>query len=258
MNNHYIDTGDGPETIVFAHGFLFSSAMFEPQIEHLRTNYRCVAYDHRGQGQSPVADGGYDIDTLTDDAIALIEELGVGPCHFVGLSMGGMVGMRVALKRPDLVKSLALISTTPFGTPKDVAKGYGMLALMGRLFGFGMLAKKVAPMMFGQDFMTDPARAAERKHWIDVIGANSRKGASRTIKGLTLAADISADLAQLNIPVIYIAGEQEAALPPEISAKTQALISGCQLAMVPNAGHSSTIEQPAAVNAILSRFFDAQ
>lgn len=227
--------------------------MFADQIEHLKSRYRCIAFDHRGQGQSPVTDTGYDIDTLTDDAIALIEASG-GPCHFVGLSMGGMVAMRVALKRPDLIKSLALISTTPFATPKDVAKGYGVLAFMGRWFGFGMLAKKIAPMMFGKDFMEDPARAAERARWIKVIGDNSRKGASRTIKALGLAGDISADLARLNIPVIYIAGEQEAALPASMPTDTQALIPNCQIAMIPRAGHSSTIEQPEAVNAVLDAF----
>ena len=63
---HYIDKGEGPETIVFSHGLLFSSEMFADQIAHFKDHYRCVAFDHRGQGQSPITKDGYDLDTLAE------------------------------------------------------------------------------------------------------------------------------------------------------------------------------------------------
>lgn len=232
--------------------------MFESQLEHLKSRYRCIAFDHRGQGQSPVTEGGYDTDSLTDDAIRLIESQDAGPCHFVGLSMGGMVAMRIAIKRPDLLKSVVLISTTPEATPDDVRKGYSVLAFLGRWFGFGVLSKKIAPMMFGKDFMDDPARADECARWTKAIGSNSRKGASRTIKALGDSQDISAGLANIDMPVLYIAGAQEAALPKGVAEATQAKISGCQLVTIPKAGHSSTIEQPEAVNAALDAFYAGQ
>src|SRR5438105_1818396 len=100
---HYEDTGPGPAgTIVFSHGLLWSSRMFAPQVEALRGRFRCIAYDHRGQGRTEVTPGGYDMDTLADDAAALIEALGVAPVHFVGLSMGGFVGMRLAARKGAL------------------------------------------------------------------------------------------------------------------------------------------------------------
>ena len=167
---HYIDKGEGPETIVFSHGLLFSSEMFADQIAHFKDHYRCVAFDHRGQGQSPITKDGYDLDTLADDAIKLIEVLEIGPCHFAGLSMGAMVGMRIAVKRPDLLKSLILIDTSADGEPEENKSGYAMLNFIGRWFGFKVVVNKIMPIMFGQTFLNDPARAADLQKMVQISG----------------------------------------------------------------------------------------
>jgi 3-oxoadipate enol-lactonase len=91
----YHDTGvptdvPGAQTVVFAHGLLFDSRMFEAQVEVLRGRYRCVAFDWRGQGTSPPTVDGYDIETLTSDALGVLRALDIGPVHWVGLSMGGL------------------------------------------------------------------------------------------------------------------------------------------------------------------------
>src|SRR5262249_22014148 len=103
-NLHYEDTGPGREPIVFAHGLLWSGRMFEAQVAALKGRYRCITFDFRGQGQSEITRSGYDMDTLADDARALIEALGIAPCHFLGLSMGGFVAMRLAARRPELIR----------------------------------------------------------------------------------------------------------------------------------------------------------
>ncbi|MBF6592693.1 MAG: alpha/beta hydrolase [Ktedonobacterales bacterium] len=92
---YYEEHGAGPETILFAHGLLWSGRMFDAQVAALRDRYRCVTFDFRGQGQSEVTRGGYDMETLTEDTAALIATLGAAPCHFAGLSMGGFVGLRL-------------------------------------------------------------------------------------------------------------------------------------------------------------------
>src|SRR5262249_11054916 len=97
----YEETGTGGETVVFGHGLAFSGAMFEAQVTALRDRYRCVTFDLRGHGQSELTGGGYDMDTLADDAMALIDRLG-GPVHLVGMSIGGFTGLRVALRKPQL------------------------------------------------------------------------------------------------------------------------------------------------------------
>src|SRR5262249_59370825 len=86
--------------------------------------FRCVAFDFRGQGQSEVTESGYDLETLTADAIELIEKLRLAPAHFVGLSMGGMIGMRLAARRPELVRSLALLETSADPEPEENVPKY--------------------------------------------------------------------------------------------------------------------------------------
>src|SRR5437773_7474233 len=76
----YREEGSGPEAVLFAHGVLWSSEMFAAQMAALRDRYRCVAFDFRGQGRSEVTAGGYDMETLTADALALIEALALAPC----------------------------------------------------------------------------------------------------------------------------------------------------------------------------------
>ena len=83
--------------IVFAHGLLWSSQMYDKQVEYFQTDYRCIAFDFRGQGQSQITKSGYDMETLTEDTLGLLDALGIDKCHFVGLSMGGFVAQRIAL-----------------------------------------------------------------------------------------------------------------------------------------------------------------
>jgi pimeloyl-ACP methyl ester carboxylesterase len=98
---YYEESGSGSETIVFSHGLLMSGEMFSEQVKALCDRYRCICYDHRGQARSEVTKSGYDMDSLTEDAASLIHELDAAPCHFAGLSMGGFVGMRLAIHHPE-------------------------------------------------------------------------------------------------------------------------------------------------------------
>src|SRR5260370_33857054 len=95
---YYEESGSGPETLVFSHGLLMDRTMFEPQRAAFEGEYRVIAYDHRAQGQSQDPGHGYDMDTLTEDAAALIQSLVAVPCHFAGLSMRGLGAMRLAAR----------------------------------------------------------------------------------------------------------------------------------------------------------------
>ena len=123
----YDERGSGSETVVFAHGLLFDGRMFDAQVAALSGRFRCLTFDFRGQGRSAVTPDGYDMDTLADDAAALIEALGASPCHFVGLSMGGFVGLRLASRRPELLRSLALVDSSADPEPADNLPRYRLL-----------------------------------------------------------------------------------------------------------------------------------
>lgn len=251
---HVKDTGSGTQAVVFSHGLLFSSVMFDPQVAALKDRYRCVAYDHRGQGQSAVTETGYDMDTLTDDAAALIENLEIGPCHFVGLSMGGFVGLRLAIRRPDLLKSLTLIESTADAEPKENHFKYRMLNFIARWFGLGAVAGQVMPIMFGQSFLNDPARQQERARWRAHIASGDRTGVTRAVAGVVDREGVFGQLGAIKTPTLIIVGEEDVATVPEKSERMHRAIPGSQLRRIPRAGHSATLEEPAAITAALTEF----
>jgi len=253
---HYDVQGDGRETILFSHGFLWSGRMFDKQVAALKDRYRCITYDHRGQGQSAVVNAGYDIDSLTDDAVALIDALGCAPCHFAGLSMGGFVGLRLAARRPDLLKSLILLETSAEPEPKENIGRYRLLGMVGRLFGLAPVASQVMPIMFGQKFLTDPAREEERKLWRQRLVDNDRVGVFRSLQGVIKRAGVVDELANIPLPTLIIVGDQDVATVPGKAEKIHAGIPNSRLVVIPGAGHTSTVEEPEAVNLAIESFLN--
>jgi len=254
---HVVDSGDGQETVVFSHGVLISGVMFDPQVAALSRKYRCVVYDHRGQGRSAVPKSGYDMDTLTDDAISLIETLGVGPCHFVGVSMGGGVGVLMALKRPDLLRSLTLIGCNADAESRTSRARYRKLNFIARWFGLKMAVGRVMPIVFGQTFMNDPKRSKERSFWSRQIAAGDRTGTTRAVTGVIDREGVFDQLGAITTPTLLLVGEEDVAAPPEKSERMHHAISGSKLVRIPRAGHSSTLEEPEAVNAAIIEFLES-
>lgn len=253
---YYEDTGPGSsgETIVFSHGLLWDTELFAPQIAHFRGRYRVIAYDHRGQGRS--ADDtvpSIDMETVYGDAVALIEALGTAPVHFAGLSMGGFVAMRLGARRPDLVRSLLLMETSADPEPAENEPKYRKLNFVARWFGLGLVAGKVMPIMFGQDFLTDPARAAERDHWRRKLTGN-RRSIWRAVNGVIDRKGVYDELARVTCPVLVVVGDQDVATVPAKAERIHAAIPQSRLVRIGRAGHSASIEQPAAVNAALDDF----
>lgn len=253
---HYEEDGKGRETIVFAHGLLFSGRMFEGQVRALRERYRCVTFDFRGQGQSEVTSSGYDMDSLTEDAAGLIEALGCAPCHFVGLSMGGFVGMRLAARRPALLRSLVLLETSADPESPDAVGRYRRLNLVARWLGVKPVVGRVMKILFGRRFLDDPSRDGLRKQWRDRLVANHRIGITRAVAGVIDRAGVYEEISRIGVPTLIIVGDQDVATPPVKAERIHSRIAGSKLAVISGAGHTSTIEEPEAVNQALVEFLD--
>ncbi len=250
---HFTDTASGSEAIVFSHGLLLDGTMFEEQVAHLQGSYRCITFDHRGQGQSGVAKDGYDIDTLTEDAAALIGHLDIAPCHFVGLSMGGFVGMRLAARKPQLLKTLTLLDTTADPEPIQNRPKYRMLNFVARWIGLWAVVGRVLPIIFGQTFLTNTTRVKEKQRWANAIGGNNRSGITRAVSGVIDRDGCSDLLGDIKIPVGIGVGDEDVATEPEKSERLHAAIAGSELVVFKGAGHSSSIETPALVNDLIDR-----
>jgi 3-oxoadipate enol-lactonase len=253
---YYEDTGGPGAAIVFSHGLLWSTRLFAPQIGELKNRYRCIAYDHRGQGRS--ADDPADaisMATLTDDAAALIDALQLGRVHFCGLSLGGIVAMRLALSRPDLIRSLILLDTTADPEPNKLK--YKVLNLIVRLFGVKAVSRAILPALHGKTALQDAARADERRDWLDMLSAN-RNSIWRAVNGVLARESMHADLGRIAVPTMVAVGEEDVGTPAAMSERIAQAIPGAKFQVIPHAGHCSTLEQPDAVNAMIADFLAAQ
>jgi len=253
---YYEEQGSGSETIVFAHGLGMSSRMFDDQVAALRDRYRCIAFDFRGQGKSETTRTGYDMETVTEDSAALIQALNCAPCHFVGLSMGGVVGMRLAVRRPEFIKSLTLIAATADPEAGRKKAIYVLLSLIARLFGAGATAKQGMQVLFGKKFLTDPARETERQEWLQRMSSSSGVGFARALLGVINRKDIASEIGKITAPTLLLVGDQDGAQGPDKSQRIHERIPGSKLVIIPGAGHSSTIEEPVAVTAEITAFLN--
>lgn len=250
---YYEDTGgEGRETLLFSHGLLLDRRMFDAQAEHFRDRYRVVRYDHRGQGGSgrPRVRS-IDMETLYEDAVALIERLEVAPCHFAGLSMGGYVGLRLLARRPDLLRSAILLDTS--AGPETAVARFRLLNLVARWFGPRPVAKPVLPIMLGRTFLADPQRAAERDLWRQRLLQLDR-GIWRAVNGVIEREGVAEELGPVGVPTLIVVGEEDVATPPVLAERLHAALPGSQLVRLPHCGHASTIEEPGEVNRAIEEF----
>ena len=252
---YYEDSGPGStgETIAFSHGLLWSTVMFAPQIAALRARYRCIAWDHRGQGQSASDHRAcIGIELVTQDAIALLEQVAGGPVHFAGLSMGGFVGMRIAARRPELVTKLILIETSSDPEPIENVPRYRLLSAVARAVGTRIIAKRVAAIMLGKTIREDAARRAELARYIAVM--TGRRDIWRAVNGVIDRAGIHDEVQRIAAPTLVLVGTEDLATPLLKAEKLAGAIRGARLAQIPRAGHSSTVESPREVTAAIADF----
>src|SRR5260370_30930018 len=244
---YYEEPGTGPETIVFAHVLLWSCRMFDDQVAAFKDRYRCIAFDFRGLGQSEVTRDGYDMETLYEDAAALIETLNCAPCHFVGLSMGGFIGLRLAARRPELIRSLILLGTSADPEPGENVPKVRHMSVVARWLGLGVVMNQVMPLVFGQKFLNDPARAELRREWRRRMISNYRIGTSRAVMGIITRKGVRDEIGQIRVPTLIIVGDQDVSVPLPNSQHLHEGIAGSRLVIIPGAGHASTVAEPAAV-----------
>jgi 3-oxoadipate enol-lactonase len=253
---YYEDTGGTGAPIVFSHGLLWNTTLFAPQVAALKDRYRCIAYDHRGQGRSADdASHAIAMETVTDDAAALIEALELGPVHFCGLSMGGIVAMRLAISRPDLIRSLVLLDTT--ADPEPYKLKFKMMNIVARYFGLGVVCKAILPALYGKTALNDSARAGERLEWQQQLASN-RRSIWRAVNGVLARKSIYGELHKIAVPTLVAVGDEDVGTPPALAERIAGAIAGAKLMVIPGAGHGSTLEQPSIVSAAIGAFLDAQ
>ncbi|GJM29941.1 MAG: 3-oxoadipate enol-lactonase [Cyclobacteriaceae bacterium] len=253
-NYHYESHGSAAETLVLSHGLLWSGHMFHRQVAYLSRDYRVITYDHRGQGASEVTAGNYDMDSLYLDAVGLLEKLNLGAVHFGGLSMGGFVAMRLAARRPDLIKSLILMETSAQDEPNKLK--YALLNTIVKIFGVNSVVRPVMKIMFGKSFLNDPDKKPEVAYWKEQL-KNNQKTIVKAVAGVIERSSVEGELPKIVCPTLILVGTEDTATTPDKAEIIHRSIANSKLSYIEKAGHTACVEQPDQYNHEIEQFLNS-
>ncbi|GAA1481359.1 3-oxoadipate enol-lactonase [Gordonia sinesedis] len=235
---------DGP-VVVLSNSLGSDHRMWDAQVAAFEERFRVVRYDMRGHGASPVPAGPYTIDDLAADVVALLDRLGVDRAHLVGLSLGGMVSLRVAARYPERVARLAVLCTAAYLPP---AGGWTDRAATVRREGSGAVADAVVERWFTTDYRA--AHSDSLDHYRDMIAATPAEGYAACCEVIA-AMDQRADLGAITAPTLAIAGADDPATPPPMLAEIADGVADGRLLVVPHSAHLANAEQPEAITPAL-------
>jgi len=243
--------GAGP-TVVMLHGIGGGHLAFAPQVETLASSgYRAVAWDMPGYGRSAPIEP-YTFKGLAQSCIALIEGLQCGDVALVGHSMGGMVAQEVMARRPELVSKLVLCGTSPsFGKPDgDWQREFIAQRTAPLDAGKSMaeLAEVLVPQMVGPGSLPEGARLAT--HCMSLVPASTYR---RALEAL-VTFDRRANLAQIRVPTLLVAGEHDRNAPPAVMRKMADAIPGSTYIEMKGVGHLQNLEAPDDFDGLLLNF----
>ena len=237
--------------VVLSHSLGSSLAMWDTQMEALEAHYLVLRYDTRGHGDSDAPEGAYTLDQLGEDAIGLLDALGIDVVHWTGLSMGGMIGQYIALNHAERLRSLALCDTAAI-ISEDAQPIWQERIDAARDKGMQVLVNETLERWFTSTYLVRNARGVEliRKHFLATSVAGYI-GCSEAIRQLNYLEQLS----EIKTPTLIIVGEDDPGTPVAASKAMHERIPGSRLAVLPSAAHLSNIEQAEAFNSMLMGFF---
>jgi len=247
----------GPEnapTVVVSHSFGSSQIMWASQLPPLALNFRVLSYDTRGHGKTDAPGGEYTLDMLGDDAMALMDGLGLSEVHWVGLSMGGMIGQNIALREPDRFRSLSLCDTSS-QIPHDGKVAWEERIAAASEKGMAPLTQPTMERWFTAPYLASEPSSVDsiRKQFLETEPAGFI-GCCHAIKSLNYLDQLN----KIDIPTLIIVGAEDTGTPVSASEAMKARIPNSQLVVLEQAAHLSNIEQTEAFNGALLSFLNSQ
>jgi 3-oxoadipate enol-lactonase len=237
--------GDGP-AVLFSHGFLMDGTMFDQQVDALRGEFHCITWDERGHGDTP-AEGPFSYWDSADDALALLSHLGVEQATFAGMSQGGFLSMRAALRAPERVRALVLIDTQSGVEEPGTLPLYNALHDEWVANGPGAVQEAIASLIFGPNIDPDP--------WYDKWHAQDRTAFSIPFSTLVDRDEITERLGEISQPTLILHGSADAAIPMWRAEQLRDGLSGrTELVVVEGGGHASNMSHPELVNDAIRAF----
>jgi 3-oxoadipate enol-lactonase len=246
---HYQVEGSGP-WVTLSHSLTCDLTMWDALAVALAPTFTVLRYDTRGHGQSTAPEGSYSFDQLVGDAIGLLDALNIERTHFVGLSMGGMIGQHLALAHPARLNKLVIANSTS-RIPPEAGPLWDERIAIARSQGCAGVVEGTLGRWFTPGFRSaQPLEAARIAKLIADTPAAGYIGCASAIRALDITAQISA----IRAPTLVIAGADDPGTPPAMSEAIAAAIPGAQLEIIPSASHLSCIEQALTFNRLVAEF----
>jgi 3-oxoadipate enol-lactonase len=251
ISMHY--TFDGPEgapLVTMSNSLASNLSMWDPQIPALTSRYRVLRYDTRGHGGTDAPAGPYSLEELTEDLRALLQALGISRTHFVGLSMGGMIGQMMALKYPQMLQSVVLCDTMS-RVPTEAKPLWDERIHMAETRGMEPLVESTIARWFTEPFRQQGAPVLDQvRTMIRTTPPRGYAGCCHAIAALNLTDRLK----EITLPTQIIVGEDDPGTPVSASRTIHEQIKGSELVILKSAAHLSNLEQAAAFNQALTAF----
>ena len=259
---YFEDTGQGIP-IVFIHEFAGDCRSYEPQVRHFSKYYRCITYNARGYPPSDVPDDGeqYSQARARDDVRSVLDGLQIDKAHIVGLSMGGFAALHFGFTYPERCRSLVVAGCGYGAAPNERAKFAEEAEASAKRFEDLTMAKAAEAYALGptrvQYQNKDPRGWRE---FADQLAEHSTEGAARTMRGVQKRRpslfDLVDQMKTITVPTLIMTGDEDwPCIEPGILMKKTIPTAG--LVVMPNAGHTINLEEPAMFNLHLSDLFQA-
>ena len=248
IHHHYQVTGEG-EPLFFIHGLGSSGRDWQYQVEYFSKHFKVMTYDVRGHGASDKPPGPYSIPQFAADAKSLLQSQIMLPAHVVGISMGGMIAMQLALDAPHGVKSLTIVNTTPDMIVRSFRQRLAVWQrlLLVRFFGMRKVGEVLGSRIFPEEEQT-----ALRQLFVDRWAENDPVAWEESLKGL-IGWSVVNRLGEIRCPVLVISADQDYTLISEKEGYVSQF-QNAQLIVIENSHHATPVDQPERFNEVLFTF----
>ena len=246
--NYRFDGTEGKPVLLFSNSLMSNLHMWDTQISKLESNFHILRYDSRGHGQSDAPKGDYTIDMLADDAIGLLDALGIEKAYYCGLSKGGMVGQKLATRNPERLHAAVFCATSSFMGPAnlwqqriDAAHAGGMESVSD-----GTLERWFTPSYHS----THASEIAKIREMIHATPVDGFAGCCIAIKDM----DQRETIKTINLPVLVIAGAEDPGTTPAMNKLIADSIPGAEYVELPESAHFCNVQAADGFNTALADF----
>ncbi|MEM8667055.1 MAG: alpha/beta fold hydrolase [Planctomycetota bacterium] len=242
----------GPEdadVVTFSHAFMADSTMWDRQLKAL-DSFRCLRYDIRGHGKSEATEGSYDLNLLAMDLLGLLDHLQIESTHFVGSSLGAMIGLELAFASPERLASLTLCNTRGNCTTTHAETRREWMESV-QSGGVQSISDSILPTWFSKKFLSKSIDDVERaKSMIEATSTIGYLGCTQAMEG----QDHSPRLSEIKLPSLIVVGEDDPTTPLQEAFDLHVGIDGSDMVVIPKARHLATMEASTEFNDVLATF----